>query len=116
VRGRPPVFRKHAGEPSWERSRPRYAAKRRKAAARNERERERKADAIDRQAIYERDGGICQICGKPVPADNFHLDHVDPDGPHGPENLRISHPLCNVHRGSPYAWMPGAFRYPESHS
>jgi HNH endonuclease len=109
-------FRKHAAEPSWERSRPRYVNKRRKAAARHKWEQEHKIGVVNRRAIYERDGGICRICREPVSVDSFHLDHIDPGGPHGPENLRITHPLCNVHRGSPDGWMPGAFRYPESES
>lgn len=105
-------IRKHAGEPSWERARPRYARRRAKTAARSRDERQRKTGDIDRQAIYARDRGICGICGKPVPADDFHLDHIDPAGPHGPENLRVAHPLCNVHRGDGYP-HPGEFEYPE---
>jgi len=105
-------IRKHAGEPSWERARPRYARHRAKTNARQRWDRERRTGRIDRQAIYERDHGICGICGKPVPADDFHLDHIDPVGPHAPENLRVAHPLCNVRRGDGYP-QPGGFQYPE---
>jgi len=98
-------IRKHAGEPSWEPARPRHARHRAKTDERRRREGERQTGQICREAIYQRDGGICGICRQPVPADDFHLDHIDPAGPHGPENLRIAHPLCNVPRstGANYA-------------
>lgn len=31
---------------------------------------------IDRAAIYERDGGICGLCGKPVAFEDLDIDHV----------------------------------------
>lgn len=65
---------------------------------------------IDRQSIYERDGWMCQLCERPVdPALNHpnlwaaSLDHVIPQSAmiipdHSPENLRLSHFLCNSYR------------------
>jgi len=108
-------IRKHAGEPSWGHARPRHARHRAKTDERRRSERERQTGPISRQAIYQRDGGICGICRKPVPADDFHLDHIDPTGSHGPENLRIAHPLCNVHRGAGARYArPGASSIPRA--
>lgn len=61
-----------------------------------------RAGKIDRQAIYERDGGICQICGDHVSSDDFTLDHIVPlsaGGPHTETNLRIAHRSCNSRLG-----------------
>lgn len=63
-----------------------------------------------RQAIYERDGWVCQLCSEPVDRtlDSCHrfaatLDHIEcqswaliPD--HSPENLRLAHRACNSRR------------------
>ncbi|MEY9839690.1 HNH endonuclease [Streptacidiphilus sp. EB103A] len=96
-------IRKHAWEPTAERQRTGYAKKRRKDAGRRQLEREQRTEPINRAAIYERDGGLCGICGLPVPADGFHLDHITPlslGGAHGPENLRVTHEVCNTDRGN----------------
>jgi hypothetical protein len=64
-----------------------------------------------RQAIYERDGWICQLCDEPVDSSlgqsdvwGATLDHIEcqawtdePD--HSPENLRLAHRWCNSVRG-----------------
>ena len=63
-----------------------------------------------RLMIYHRDGWRCQLCGDPVdmcaepsapiaPA----LDHIVPrsrGGNDDPDNLRLTHSLCNIKRGS----------------
>lgn len=57
---------------------------------------------IDRQAIYERDGGLCGFCGEHVPLELLNLDHIQPRGLGGPttaENLRVAHQLCNIVAG-----------------
>ena len=57
---------------------------------------------IDRQAIYERDGGLCGFCGQPVPWDLLHLDHIVPRGLGGhtaSDNLRVAHRKCNISAG-----------------
>lgn len=65
----------------------------------------------ERQAIYERDGWICQLCDAPVDPDlppshrwAATLDHIEcqswaliPD--HSPANLRLAHRMCNSMRG-----------------
>lgn len=52
---------------------------------------------IDRNAVFERDRGVCGICGRPVDPADWHLDHIVPLGPgdHVYANVRISHPACN---------------------
>ena len=59
--------------------------------------------SIDR--VYERDGGICQICGLPVPLhcdrnDGWSrtMDHIDPvmlGGSHSYGNCQLAHRICN---------------------
>lgn len=52
-----------------------------------------------RPVIYERDRGICQLCGKPVEPDAYDIDHIIPwlyGGAwfdHG--NLRLTCRPCN---------------------
>lgn len=99
---------KRAWEPAAERQRPHYVRKRAKDAQRRELEREQRTGTIDRAAIYERDKGLCGICGKPVPTEDFELDHVVPlslGGAHGPENLRAVHDVCNTQRGNGYSTL-----------
>lgn len=71
----------------------------------------------DRQAIYDRDGWICQLCGNAISKGLHHsddwapsLDHIEcqswslvPD--HSPKNLRTVHRLCNSLRGDE-SWAP----------
>lgn len=54
-----------------------------------------------RQRIWERDGGVCGLCGGSVPLDKMHLGHVIPQADGGPDhwdNLRVTHPGCNMRR------------------
>lgn len=56
---------------------------------------------ISHRAVYERDGGICHICSKPVPYKVMSLDHVVPlvhGGAHSFTNVRCSHRHCNISR------------------
>jgi 5-methylcytosine-specific restriction endonuclease McrA len=67
-------------------------------------------ESIDRQAIYERDGFICQLCGEPVdisaqvPSNLAPtLDHVFPlslGGHHTVDNVQCAHFICNCIKGS----------------
>ncbi len=68
---------------------------------------------VDRLAIYERDGWVCQLCHEPVNRALRHpawwsatLDHVvpvsvalergwSPEQIHSPDNLALSHKRCN---------------------
>lgn len=58
---------------------------------------------VDRLVVWETHGGICGICHKPVPRDNFHLDHIIPlakGGEHSYANTQPAHPPCNLSKGS----------------
>lgn len=58
-----------------------------------------------RERIFERDGGICQICFNPVDPtlpmnheERAALDHIERFRDHGDEsddNLRLTHQICN---------------------
>lgn len=55
-----------------------------------------------RRELWERDGGVCGICGELADPGRFHLDHIVPDARGGqlhPDNLRVAHPRCNQSRG-----------------
>lgn len=57
---------------------------------------------IDREAIFERDGWLCGICGEQVERHHASLDHIVPislGGAHEPSNVRLAHSLCNSRRG-----------------
>ena len=55
-----------------------------------------------RPFVYERDAGLCGLCGRPVDPDKFHVDHIRPVSEGGewfePANLRLAHPKCNMRR------------------
>lgn len=49
--------------------------------------------------IWDRDIGICGICGRPANSRSWHLDHIIPlsrDGQHTKDNVQVSHPRCNL--------------------
>lgn len=53
--------------------------------------------------IYERDSGVCHLCGNFVPREQASRDHVKPRSQGGRSkmlNLRLSHASCNSRRGS----------------
>lgn len=55
-----------------------------------------------REELYRRDGGICQLCGKPVSSYTYTVDHIVPlarGGTNHPDNLRIAHKDCNRLKG-----------------
>lgn len=67
----------------------------------NKKQRRRAAEKtgkpVDRQAIWERDGGTCRICNEPIKGP-FHIDHIVPlalGGTHEPANCQLAHPACN---------------------
>ena len=57
-----------------------------------------------RKVIYDRDGGVCQKCGKEVPLWDYHVDHIIPISKGGDEweltNLELSCPTCNLKKGA----------------
>ena len=53
-----------------------------------------------RREIYERDGGACRMCDKPLPnaPGGFQIDHIVPislGGPDIPANVQLACPSCN---------------------
>ena len=53
-------------------------------------------------AIYERDKGLCGLCGLPVPAEEMSIDHIIPirkAGTNEPDNLQLAHVRCNQSKG-----------------
>lgn len=61
-----------------------------------------------RQQIIERDGYTCGICNLPVQPDDIHIDHIHPvalGGTDNPDNLQVSHSICNMRKGA-RVWQP----------
>ena len=53
--------------------------------------------------VYERDHGICGICGKPVGKDDYTIDHIIPlssGGTNEISNYRVAHRECNLLKAS----------------
>jgi len=58
-----------------------------------------------RRVVYERDGGICMICGSRIRRhQKFHVDHIVPLSKGGAEfdltNLQLACPQCNLYKGA----------------
>jgi len=55
-------------------------------------------DGHTRQQVWERDQGICQICGTQLDPKNWHEDHIVPlvlKGPDTMDNVQAACPPCN---------------------
>ena len=53
---------------------------------------------VYRSIVYRRDDGKCYICGKDVPEDNWHMDHIVPvskGGLNSYSNVAVSCVGCN---------------------
>jgi 5-methylcytosine-specific restriction endonuclease McrA len=69
----------------------------------------KESETIDRIAIFERDGWICQVCKKKVRQDlkyphpmSASLDHIKPlalGGSHTRTNVQLAHLRCNFKKG-----------------
>lgn len=60
-------------------------------------------EPVDYAAIWERDHGICHICGLVVDLADLHYDHIIPlskGGAHAMENIAVSHAICNLRKGA----------------
>lgn len=58
-------------------------------------------DKVDYTTIWERDKGICYLCGQPIDRSDVHFDHVIPlskGGSHTSDNIRAAHSLCNLRK------------------
>ena len=60
-------------------------------------------EPVKRSFVFERDKGICHVCGIPVDPKRWDIDHVIPirdGGAHTHDNVAVSHPKCNRGRNS----------------
>jgi 5-methylcytosine-specific restriction endonuclease McrA len=67
-------------------------------ALRRARKRNATIGKVDYRAIWQRDQGICHICGQSVSPGDVHFDHVIPlakGGGHSMDNIKVSHRRCN---------------------
>lgn len=78
-----------------------------KVKIREHRRRARKLNAfvenVDPSCVWNRDAGLCFLCGFPADKDSWHLAHIVPlvrGGEHSYSNTAVSHPRCNLKQGS----------------
>ena len=71
--------------------------------SREARKRSAFVEHVKPSVVYERDCGMCGICGLPVRRDEgWHIDHVIPlskGGEHSYRNVQLAHAACNVAKG-----------------
>jgi hypothetical protein len=75
---------------------------RKAASARRARIRDAFVEHVDPQVVFERDEGVCGICGELAERDCFDVDHVIPlalGGEHSYANSQVAHPPCNRAKG-----------------
>jgi hypothetical protein len=56
-----------------------------------------------RDAVVERDGMVCQLCGHEIPDGDLHIDHIYPvarGGGNEMSNLQAAHSRCNISKGA----------------
>lgn len=71
-------------------------------AKRRARRRLTQVEPVDYEAIYERDGGVCYLCGEPVVDVDREFDHILPlsrGGTHTEDNIALTHAICNRRKG-----------------
>lgn len=86
------IHRRHTAKPEF------LAKARIYSAARRARERDQFVEDVDATVVFDRDEGICGICGDPALRDDFHVDHIIPlsrGGDHSYANTQVAHPVCN---------------------
>ena len=106
-------YRRHKDEPRFVRANRRRVAiwraenpTRHRANCDVQRARRKQApvvDKVDRRIVYDRDGGICYLCNKPVAFAKMHMDHVTPlskGGEHSYRNVRVAHAKCNLRKSN----------------
>ena len=71
---------------------------------------------VDVAAVYERDMGLCQICGLVAEGGDFSLDHrfpISKGGVHSMGNCQTAHLICNIRKSDKlpeqcgYLWKRG---------
>lgn len=76
--------------------------KRDRQATRRARQVDQFDEHVDGVVVFERDRGVCGICGEVIDPSYFDLDHVIPlakGGRHSYANIQLAHPLCNIRKG-----------------
>lgn len=71
--------------------------------AREARKRAVYVEDVHRDVVWERDRGLCYLCGHPADPARWDLEHIHPiahGGEHSYLNTAVSHPLCNQQKGS----------------
>lgn len=79
------------------------ANKRKSEAKRRAKKRSLPVEDVCPKEIFVRDKGLCGICGTSVDPSDWHLDHIVPlalNGPHTSDNVQVTHPSCNLSKGS----------------
>lgn len=64
--------------------------------------RERSRAYAKKAEIFERDAGVCYLCGQALDVSDVEIDHVIPlarGGTNDLDNLRVVHPSCNRAKG-----------------
>lgn len=54
---------------------------------------------VSKLELFNRDKGLCCLCGIEVPLRDAHLEHLTPlsrGGTHEPNNCGLAHPACNL--------------------
>lgn len=82
---------------------PEQLARKKRASARRRATRMRNqwVEKVNLREVWERDGGICQICLLPVGFEDMSPDHIIPisrGGLHVTWNVQTTHKSCNVRR------------------
>lgn len=60
-------------------------------------------EPVSRLIVWQRDDGRCHICGRRADINDWHLEHIVPlsrGGGHSYKNVAVSHPSCNLSKGS----------------
>lgn len=60
-------------------------------------------EPVSREAVWERDKGICHVCHQICDPSRWHLDHIIPlsrGGEHSMANTAVSHVECNLRKGA----------------
>jgi 5-methylcytosine-specific restriction endonuclease McrA len=77
--------------------------KRKSQATRRARLLEVFVEEVDPAVLWERDEGVCGICGDGCDHADYQIDHRVPlalGGEHSYANTQVAHPLCNLRKGS----------------
>jgi hypothetical protein len=83
---------------------------RRASSARRARERDAFVEDVDPRVVFERDGGVCQLCHEPVDptlkkpdlmcASTDHVIPLSRGGEHSYANTQLAHLICNIRKNN----------------